>query len=268
MIGFLKCTLSILNKNKNISKELKHEMICSIVALFFSDVFKCSTFLYNEEFINMVAEMTQNPELNIYLDQYKKSFFLYVKEQLLKVKDNKGLKNHLSIYLENRNRDLQINKLQKDKNNQERISHTERLNVQMSQSFSDMQNLQSTVNFYKWLYLFALIPVLGWIFCAILYFYFHKPCLDRLHQLVKLRQPCINELEKIYNKITEMELRYETLMQERTKSREQSEQLKHDCQILLNFIDPEEQMPTENKIIENKQKPLSENNIINIKKDP
>ena len=76
MIGFLKCTLSILNKNKNISKELKHEMICSIVALFFSDVFKCSTFLYNEEFINMVAEMTQNPELNIYLDQYKKSFFL------------------------------------------------------------------------------------------------------------------------------------------------------------------------------------------------
>lgn len=84
MSDFLKITLSILNKNQNMSKELKHKMICSIVALFFSDVAECNLSLYNEEFISMVADMIQKPELNIYLDKYNKNFFSYIERTIAK----------------------------------------------------------------------------------------------------------------------------------------------------------------------------------------
>lgn len=41
MIDFLKNTLSILNKNQNMSKELKYEMIYSIATLFFRNIDNC-----------------------------------------------------------------------------------------------------------------------------------------------------------------------------------------------------------------------------------
>ena len=51
MIDFLENTLSILNKNKNISKELKQEMIYSIAALFFSNIDNLNSFLYEENIL-------------------------------------------------------------------------------------------------------------------------------------------------------------------------------------------------------------------------
>ena len=282
MIDFLDNTLSILNKNRNISKELKYEMIYSIATLFFSDVSKCSTFLCREEFINMVADMIQKPELNIYLDQYKKNFFSYIKEQLLEVKDNKDLKNHLSIYLENKNRDLEINRLQQDSKDENRIKRMQDLGQQWDNAVLEINDLRQTISFYKWLYLFAIVPVLGWVFCAILYFYFHKPCLNHLGQLRQDQETISRNLDQLQTTQDTISNRLNQLMQERTESREQSEQLKHDCQILLSFIDskeqmPKEQIPPENIIIDNEQnkqnnnllnagarKPLSENDIITI----
>ena len=258
-------------------KELKHKMFCSIVALFFENVEKCSSCLRSEEFISMVAEMIQKPELNIYLDKYKKNFFSYMKEQLLKIKNDKELDNCLSVYIENKNRDLEINRLQqesKDKNRMDRI-----YSLKQSSNNNDLaiNNLQQTISFYKWLYLFAIVPVLGWIFCAILYFYFHKPCLNRLGQLRQNQETISKDLSPLETTQKTISNKLNQLMQERTESREQSEQLKRDCQILLSFIDSKEQMPPENIIIDNEQnkqndnllnagaqKPLSENNIITI----
>ena len=241
MIDFLKNTLSLLNKNKNISKELKHKMICSIVALFFSDVAECNLSLYNEEFISMVAEMIQKPELNIYLDKYKKNFFSYIKEQLLKVKGDKNLKNHLSVYIENKNRDSEIDKLQQDDH---RISAINGLKQQLNAKATEINNLQRNINFYKWLYLFALIPVFGWIFCAILRFYFHKPSFNRLGQLTQDQQKL-----NLSKTVKESVLSYlEQLTQMRQQAKKQSEQLKYDCQILLNFIDSKKKMPPEHII--------------------
>ena len=141
--------------------------------------------------------------------------------------------------------------------------------------------MKSTINFYKRLYLFALIPVLGWIFCAILYLCFHKPALNSLEQLTQERQSCLNNLNQSLTNQTNTFSRLNQLIRTQANSEKQSEQLKHDCQILLKFIDPEEQIPPKNIIIDNEQnkqndnllnagaqKPLSENNIINIKKDP
>ncbi len=259
-------------------EQLKYEIICSIVALFFSDVSKCSTFLCNEEFISMVADMIQKPELNIYLDKYEKDFFSYIKEQLLKVKGNKDLKNHLSIYIENKDRDLEINKLQQDSKDENRMDRIDGLKQSSNNNALAINNLQQTINFYKWLYLFALVPVLGWIFCAILYFYFHKPCLNRLGQLRQNQETISKDLSPLKTTQETISNRLNQLMRKRTESREQSEQLKDNCQILLNFIDPEGQMSPENIIIDNEQKnnlldsdkqsPLSENNIIDIKNKP
>ena len=255
-------------------EQLKYEMICSIVAFFFEDIEKCNSSLYNEKFINMVAEMTQNPKLNIYLDKYEKDFFSYIKEQLLKVKGNKKLENHLSIYLENKNRDSEINRLQQESKDKNRMDRIYSLKQPGNGCASERDNLQQTISFYKWLYLFALVPVLGWIFCAILYFYFHKPCLNRLGQLRQNQETISKDLSPLEAAQETISNRLNQLMQERTESRKQSEQLKDNCQTLLSFIDSKEQIPPENIIIDNKQnnnlsnsgepKLLSENNIITI----
>ena len=229
MIDFLENTLSILNKNKNISKELKQEMIYSIAALFFSNIDNLNSFLYEEKFINIVAEMTQNPELNIHLDKYEKNFFSYIKEQLLKVKDNKDLKNHLSIYIENKDRDLEINNLRNDSENPDIVSKINDLESQLNTKITEINNLQQTINCYKWLYLFAIIPVLGWIFCAILYFYFHKPDLNILEQLIQDKQLCTDDLDPLLTAQTNIFSRLNQLMRTKINSREQSEQLKQDC---------------------------------------
>ena len=187
------------------------------------------------------------------------------------------LKNHLSVYIENKDRDLEINRLQQDSKDENRIKRINDLKQQGNGCASERDNLQQTISFYKWLYLFAIVPVLGWIFCAILYFYFHKPCLNRLGQLRQNQETISKDLSPLETTQKTISNRLNQLMQERTESREQSEQLKDNCQTLLSFIDSKEQMPPENIIIDNEQnkqndnllnagaqKPLSENNIITI----
>ena len=197
---------------------------------------------------------------------------------MLKVKDNKDLKNHLSIYLENKNRDSEINRLQQNSKDENRIKRIQDLGQQWDGAVLEINGLRQTISFYKWLYLFALVPVLGWIFCAILYFYFHKPCLNRLGNLRQTQETISKNLSQLKTTQETISNRLDQLMQEQRKSQEQLEQLKDNCQTLLSFIDSKEQIPPENIIINNKQnnnlsnsgepKLLSENNIINIKKDP
>ena len=98
-----------------------------------------------------------------------------------------------------------------------------------------------------------------------------------MEQLIQDKQLCTDDLDPLLTAQINTFSCLNQLIRTQANSEKQSEQLKHDCQILLKFIDPEEQIPPKNIIINNEQnndllnpneqKPFSENDIINIKSE-
>ena len=149
------CFLSLIEKDKNMSAKAKKDINDFVIMLFNPDNLRL--YLENRQFVEYLARIIKNDQLNFYLPSQKKYFFVYIKECLKSVINNDPKQNVLTRYKEQK-------------------SELPRLGKEIS-------NLNHEINYYKKFYWLKWVPVLGWIGCAILYFGKIKSMENELHLL-------------------------------------------------------------------------------------
>ena len=136
------CFLSLIEKDKNMSAKAKKDINDFVIMLFNLDNLRL--YLENRQFVEYLARIIKNDQLNFYLPSQKKYFFVYIKECLKSVINNDSSQDFLTQY--------------KNKKNEPALLENQ------------ISDLNSRINDYKKFYLFKWVPVLGWVACVVLYF--------------------------------------------------------------------------------------------------